>query len=419
MLSFPRSDSRVVFSCFCAGDDRCGPATGGAQGGRHSVRGGGMGGRQLQLQRSGIDLFVCRHSNHLTIIFSRQQACSCMAAFSHFCNKEAFGFFGVFTHTYKWHAQANKHALGGDRSKKNDLCGELNVSMSFSPLRLSQICIKIRIWCGSRACGPPPSPATWPLCTWRKVDCWLWPEPKPLCQGLEVSRARAVVFTVPVMTQWARASRQGPQAALWCDEEFIVQMSLLADLPNQITQVIENAVGQRRRKGKKNWPTYRTHGIPGSSLSVGEREVSMKWIRGNKGGNGGRITDELWRNAGAWKVGAFHEQDVDLIPTTAPLVYWQGGNSVTVSQGLTPRRPADLSACSVCVCQRTTALERLHLNSIWTKHGPAAQAHAILKVINLHNFTHWVFQLSMGWLLHMRNKQTKFEVNFWLSFQDH
>lgn len=28
-------------------------------------------------------------------------------------------------------------------------------------------------------------------------------------------------------------------------------MSLLADLPNQIMQVIENATGQRRRKGKK------------------------------------------------------------------------------------------------------------------------------------------------------------------------
>lgn len=77
--------------------------------------------------------------------------------------------------------------------------------------------------------------------------------------------------------------------------------------------------------------------------------MSIKWIRGNKRGNGGRIADELWRNAGAWKVGAFHEQDVDLIPTTAPLVYWQVGNSVTVSQELTPRRPADSRALAAFV----------------------------------------------------------------------
>lgn len=77
--------------------------------------------------------------------------------------------------------------------------------------------------------------------------------------------------------------------------------------------------------------------------------MSIKWIRGNKRGNGGRIADELWRNAGAWNVGAFHEQDVDLIPTTAPLVCWQVGNSVTVSQELTPRRPADSRALAAFV----------------------------------------------------------------------
>lgn len=136
-----------------------------------------------------------------------------------------------------------------------------------------------------------------------------------------------------------------------------MQMSLLAGIPNQITQVIENAVGQRRRKKKKKLTHLSdTRGSQAARVRW-EGEVSIKWIRGNKRGNGGRIADELWRNAGAWKVGAFHEQDVDLIPTTAPLVYWQVGNSVTVSQELTPRPTCGLArACSVCVCQRKTQL---------------------------------------------------------------
>lgn len=129
-----------------------------------------------------------------------------------------------------------------------------------------------------------------------------------------------------------------------------MQMSLLADLPNQITQVIENAVGAAAEGEEEKKLTHLSDTRGSQAARVRwEGEVSIKWIRGNKRGNGGRIADELWRNAGAWKVGAFHEQDVDLIPTTAPLVYWQVGNSVTVSQELTSRRPADSRALAAFV----------------------------------------------------------------------
>lgn len=54
-----------------------------------------------------------------------------------------------------------------------------------------------------------------------------------------------------------------------------MQMSLLADLPNQITQVIENAVGAAAEgeEKKKIDPLIGHTGIPGSSRSVGGRGV--------------------------------------------------------------------------------------------------------------------------------------------------
>ena len=41
----------------------------------------------------------------------------------------------------------------------------------------AQRSLKTVTWCGSRACGPPPSPATWPPSTSRKEASWLWRGP--------------------------------------------------------------------------------------------------------------------------------------------------------------------------------------------------------------------------------------------------
>lgn len=49
-----------------------------------------------------------------------------------------------------------------------------------------QLSLKTVTWCGSRACGRQPSPATWPPSTSRKEASWPWPVPRLPSMGLLV-----------------------------------------------------------------------------------------------------------------------------------------------------------------------------------------------------------------------------------------
>lgn len=51
---------------------------------------------------------------------------------------------------------------------------------------LLQTSTKTRIWCGNKACGRPPSPATLLLATWKLEVCWRWLELRRPWQAPEV-----------------------------------------------------------------------------------------------------------------------------------------------------------------------------------------------------------------------------------------
>lgn len=79
-----------------------------------------------------------------------------------------------------------------------------------------------------------------------------------------------------------------------------MQVSLLADLPDQITQGIDSAVGQRQRKEKEKLNILIGHmGIPGS-FAGWEGEVSIKWIQERRNGEG--TADGFWMNAEALRL---------------------------------------------------------------------------------------------------------------------
>lgn len=51
----------------------------------------------------------------------------------------------------------------------------------------AQLSLKTVTWCGSRAFGRRPSPATWPPSTSKKEASWPWQGPRPPWMGLRVS----------------------------------------------------------------------------------------------------------------------------------------------------------------------------------------------------------------------------------------
>lgn len=109
-----------------------------------------------------------------------------------------------------------------------------------------------------------------------------------------------------------------------------------------------NNTGNRKRRGaaaeegkKKLTHLSDTRGSRAASLGGGEgRRGVDKMDPGEQKGE--------WRQNGWWgleerralEVAACHEQDGDLIPATAPLVYWRVRRSVAVGEEMTSRRPA-------------------------------------------------------------------------------